>query len=75
MDEQRNFQRVFIKKFVPSIVKFFTDNDLPRKSVLLLDNASLHPDTEELQDEEIKAMFLLPNVTAIHQLMRPFWEH
>ncbi|KAM6459279.1 jerky protein homolog-like [Liasis olivaceus] len=59
----------FFKEFVPSTEKFLKENDLPRKAVLLVDNAPMHPDAEELQDGDIKAMFLPPNVTAICQPM------
>ncbi|XP_042315488.1 jerky protein homolog-like [Sceloporus undulatus] len=63
------FKECFFKEFVPSTEKFLRDNDHPRKAVLLLDNAPTHPDAEELQDGNIKAMFLPPNVTAICQPM------
>ncbi|XP_042295721.1 jerky protein homolog-like [Sceloporus undulatus] len=63
------FKEWFFKEFVPSTEKFLRDNDRPRKAVLLLDNAPTHPDAEELQDGNIKAMFLPPNVTTICQPM------
>lgn len=63
------FKEWFFKEFVPSTEKFLRDNDRPRKAILLLDNAPAHPDAEELQDGNIKAMFLPPNVTAICQPM------
>ena len=43
--------------------------NLSRKSVLILDNASTHSNVEHLQDGEIKAMFLPPNVTLLFQPM------
>uniref|UniRef100_H9GL84 HTH CENPB-type domain-containing protein n=1 Tax=Anolis carolinensis TaxID=28377 RepID=H9GL84_ANOCA len=63
------FKDWFFKEFVPSTEKFLKENDLPRKAILLLDNAPMHPDAEELQDGDIKAMFLPPNVAAICQPM------
>ncbi|XP_028660410.1 jerky protein homolog-like [Erpetoichthys calabaricus] len=59
----------FFKEFIPSTEKFLKENNLLRKAVLLLDNIPMHPDAEELQDGDIKAMFLPPNVTAICQPM------
>ncbi|XP_062829389.1 zinc finger protein with KRAB and SCAN domains 7 [Anolis carolinensis] len=63
------FKDWFFKEFVPSTEKFLKENYLPRKAVLLLDNAPTHPDAEKLQDGDIKAMFLPPNVAAICQPM------
>nr|XP_016847311.1 PREDICTED: jerky protein homolog-like isoform X1 [Anolis carolinensis] len=63
------FKDWFFKEFVPSTEKYLKENGLPRKAVLLLDNAPTHPDAEELQDGDIKAMFLPPNATAICQPM------
>lgn len=63
------FKDWFFKEFIPSTEKFLKENNLARKAVLLLDNAPTHPDAEELQDGDIKAMFLPPNVTAICQPM------
>ncbi|KAJ8876375.1 hypothetical protein PR048_020820 [Dryococelus australis] len=40
------------------------NNNLPRKAILLLGDAPSHPNEEQLEDGEIKAMFLPPNVTA-----------
>lgn len=63
------FKEWFFKEFVLSTEKFLKENNLPRKAVLLIDNAPTHPDAEELKDGDIKAMFLPPNVTAICQPM------
>lgn len=63
------FKDWFFKEFVPSTEKFLKENNLPRRAVLLLDNAPTHPDADELKDGDIKAMFLPPNVTAICQPM------
>lgn len=45
------------------------ENNLPRKAVLLLDNAPVHPNAEALQDGDIKSIFLPPKVTTICQPM------
>lgn len=42
---------------------------MPRKAILLLDNAPTHPSEDELRDGEIKMMFLPPNVMSICQPM------
>lgn len=63
------FKEWFISEFIPQTEKFLKTNNLPRKAVLLLDNATCHPDEDELREGEIKAMFLPPNVTSICQPM------
>lgn len=63
------FKEWFFKEFVPSTEKFLKENNLPRKALLLLDNAPTHPDADELRDGDIRAMFLPPNVTAVCQPM------
>lgn len=63
------FKDWFFQEFVPSTEKFLRDNKLPRKALLLLDNAPSHPDDSELKDGDIRAMFLPPNVTALCQPM------
>ncbi|KAJ8892127.1 hypothetical protein PR048_004707 [Dryococelus australis] len=69
VDEVRHFQRMVVHKFVPQADKFLQKYNVPSKVILLLDNAPSHPNEEELQDGEIKARFLPPNVTAICQPM------
>lgn len=49
--------------------KFLKENNLPRRAVLLLDNAPTQPDADKLTDGDIKAMFLHPNVITICQPM------
>lgn len=63
------FKEWFFKEFVVSTEKYLEKSNLPRKAVLLLDNAPTHPSAEELQDGDIKAMFLPANTTAICQPM------
>jgi len=63
------FKTWFFNEFVPSVEKYLASNNLPRKAILLLDNASTHPIVDELKDRDIKAVFLPPNVTAICQPM------
>lgn len=63
------FKEWFFQEFVTSTEKYLAKNNLPRKAILLLDNAPTHPSAEILQDGDIKAMFLPPNTTAICQPM------
>lgn len=64
------FKNWFFGEFVPKVEKFLEKKQLPRKAILLLDNAPTHPSEDELRDGEIKTMFLPPNVTSICQ---PIW--
>lgn len=63
------FKRWFRNEFVPSVEKHLKANNLPRKAVLILDNAPSHPCQDELADGYIKTIFLPPNVTAACQPM------
>lgn len=63
------FKNWFFEQFVPKTEKFLKKNRLPRKALLLLDNAPSHPDVNELKSGDIKVMYLPPNVTAILQPM------
>lgn len=63
------FQEWFFKHFVPSVEKFLKKNGLPRKAILLLDNAPSHPDESNLRSEDIIVKFFPPNVTSIGQPM------
>lgn len=63
------FKEWFYDQFVPSVEKHMKQKNLPRKAILILDNASSHPDTNELRDGDIKTMFLPPNVTSLCQPM------
>ncbi|GFV54804.1 jerky protein homolog-like [Trichonephila clavipes] len=63
------FKEWFHDQFVPAVRKFNKENDLPQRAILLIDNAPSHPGTEELSSDEIKAIFLPPNVTPLLQSM------
>lgn len=55
------FKEQFNQQFVPSVENFSEENYLPKKAVLLLDNAPSHPSADELRSGEIKCVFLPPN--------------
>jgi hypothetical protein len=61
------FSEWIYNEFVPLTEGFLNKNKLPRKAVLLLDNAPSHPDAQELCSGDIKAIFLPPNVTSLIQ--------
>lgn len=61
------FKQWFFEEFVPITEEFLKSQKLPRKAILLLDNAPSHPDTSELCSGEIKAIFFPPNVTSLIQ--------
>lgn len=63
------FKMWFEQEFVPAVEKHLAANNLPRKAILILDNAPSHPASDELADGEIRALFLPVNVTAICQPM------
>lgn len=63
------FRQWFKQEFVPAVEKYLAENNLPRKAILILDNAPCHPANEELQDGDIKALFLPANVTSLCQPM------
>lgn len=63
------FKSWFIDEFVPSVEKYLKQKNLPVRALLLLDNAPSHPSEEELVKEDIKAIFLPPNVTSLIQPM------
>lgn len=63
------FKNWFFHQFVPEVEKFLKSKNLPRKAILILDNATTHPDVQYLQDKDITAMFLPPNVTSLCQPM------
>jgi len=60
-----------LRHFIPGVKKHLTDQSLPFKALLLLDNAPAHPEAESLMsdDSSIKALFLPPNTTALIQPM------
>lgn len=63
------FKEWFFNQFVPEVERFLKFKNLPRKAILLMDNATTHPDTNFLTDKGIKAIFLPPNVTSLVQPM------
>lgn len=65
------FEDWFFQKFIPEVRLFLSDNNLPQKAVLLLDNAPSHPSQSVLKSEDgnIFTMFFPPNVTSIAQPM------
>uniref|UniRef100_A0A1B6GWK2 HTH CENPB-type domain-containing protein n=1 Tax=Cuerna arida TaxID=1464854 RepID=A0A1B6GWK2_9HEMI len=65
--DSRIFKQWFFEEFVPVVEAFLENKKLPRKALLILDNASSHPDADELVSDGIRALFLPPNVTALIQ--------
>uniref|UniRef100_H3AHU5 HTH CENPB-type domain-containing protein n=1 Tax=Latimeria chalumnae TaxID=7897 RepID=H3AHU5_LATCH len=65
------FKDWFDKNFVPQVREHLTSKGLPKKAVLLLDNAPAHPNENVLRsnDGKIFVKYLLPNVTALIQPM------
>lgn len=57
------------QQFLTQVEQFLKLKNLPRQAVLILDNASTHPDAQYIQDKEIKAIHLPPNVTSLIQPM------
>lgn len=57
-------KRIFSEWFFDSFVTM----NLPRKAILLMDNAPSHPDIDEVAASgDIKCMFMPPNVTSLIQ--------
>lgn len=63
------FKSWFFDNFVPSVTRYLKDNNLPRKAILLVDNAPSHPSADELKSGDISVQFLPPNVTPLLQPM------
>ncbi|XP_028649015.2 jerky protein homolog-like [Erpetoichthys calabaricus] len=63
------FKKWFDKQFVPKVKAFNKENGLPPRALLLIDNAPSHPEEMQLVCDDIKAIFLPPNVTSILQPM------
>ncbi|XP_053960459.1 jerky protein homolog-like [Anastrepha ludens] len=65
------FKQWFHESFVPQVTSFLKEKALPIKALLLIDNASSHPNEAELTTEngQISAMFMPPNVTPLIQPM------
>jgi hypothetical protein len=59
------FEEWFLKQFVPQVEKFLAEKGLPKKAILLIDNAPTHP--SELKSGDIVVRFLPPNVTSLIQ--------
>lgn len=59
------FAEWFSDQFVPKVEKFLTEKGLPKKAILLIDNAPTHPC--ELKSGDIVVRFLPPNVTSLIQ--------
>lgn len=62
------FEEWFFQQFAPH-VEFFKLKHLPRQADLILANATTHPNAQYIQDKEIKAIYLPPNVTSLIQPM------
>lgn len=59
------FENWFNKSFVPDAQKFMKEKNLDFKVLLILDNASVHPD--DLSHPNVKIIFLPPNTTSLIQ--------
>lgn len=57
------------KTFVPLVKRFNKENYMSDRALLLMDNASSHSSDMQLGCGDIKAIFLLSNVTPLLQLM------
>ena len=64
------FKKWSFDEFVSNMT-FLRNQNLPRKATLLIDNAPSHPNDDELENGDIKAifffLFLLSNVTSLIQ--------
>jgi hypothetical protein len=65
------FKEWFFEEFVPAVRRKMSELKLPKKALLVLDNAPGHPSEDELlsDDGQITTMFLPPNCTPILQPM------
>lgn len=65
------FSEWFFNVFVPSVQQFQNEKGIPKRAVLLLDNAPSHPSESTLKtpDGQIFVYYLPPNVTSIIQPM------
>ena len=63
------FSKWFFDTFVSEVTKYLKNKYLPIKAVLLVDNASCHPDDFVLKKGNIIAKFLPANTTSIIQPM------
>lgn len=61
------FKNWFNEVFVPQVTKFSLDHNLPPKALLIMDNASCHKELGAFETDDIKVLFLPPNVTSVLQ--------
>ncbi|KOC61255.1 Jerky protein homolog-like, partial [Habropoda laboriosa] len=61
------FRKWFREDFAPTTKNFLKQKNLPCKARLLLDNSPSHPDLSQLVCDDIKAIFLPPNVISLIQ--------
>ena len=61
----------YATEFVPAVTTHLGEKSVAVKALLLLDNATSHPDVATVisKDSNIKALYLPPNTTALFQLM------
>ncbi|GBN40854.1 hypothetical protein AVEN_204107-1 [Araneus ventricosus] len=63
------FKQRFFDEFALKVEKHLEEKKLPRRALLLIDNAPSHPEVEDLKSGNIKAMFLPVNITSLIQPM------
>lgn len=63
------FKNWFDKDFVPSVRQHLVEKNLPKRALLILDNAPGHPDELISDDGSITAMFLPPKSMPLIQSM------
>ncbi|XP_014285598.1 jerky protein homolog-like [Halyomorpha halys] len=65
--DRESFSKWFNNVYVPEVAIKLKDKNLPQKAILLLDNAPSHP--TDLKKNEVRTIFLPPNVTPLIQPM------
>ncbi|XP_050330445.1 jerky protein homolog-like [Bactrocera neohumeralis] len=63
------FTEWFFKSFIPQVKNYQTENNLPKKGLLILDNATCHGEPLASECGKYRIMFLPPNCTSIIQPM------